>query len=144
MEIILTPFIKTNKSTTSELTITGNPFKCFVLEDVDRGLKQSETVESIKLRKIFAETAIPAGRYEVVINFSNRFQKFLPQLLNVPGFEGIRIHPGNKAEDTEGCLLVGLAQSDNWVSQSVLAFKKLMAIIEPAAKKEKIFITITR
>jgi hypothetical protein len=144
MEIILTPFIKTNKSTTSELTIAGNPFKCFVLEDVDRGLKQTESLESIKLRKKFAETAIPAGKYEVVINFSNRFQKFLPQLLNVPGFEGIRIHPGNAPADTEGCLLPGMEHGANTVIKSMIAFNKLMNIIMPAAKKEKIFITITR
>lgn len=144
MEITLTPFIKSNKSTTSELTIAGNPFKCFVLEDVDRGLKQADSLESIKMRKIFAETAIPAGKYEVVINFSNRFQKFLPQLLNVPGFEGIRIHPGNAPADTEGCLLPGMEQGTNTVVKSRVAFTKLMAIIEPAAKKEKIFITITR
>lgn len=144
MDIFVDKVVGTDQSTISKLTISNNPFTCFILEDTDRGLKQSDSLESIKLRKKFAQTAIPAGKYELVINYSNRFQKFLPQLLKVPGFEGIRIHPGNAPADTEGCLLPGMEQGTNSVIKSMIAFNKLMNIILPTAKKEKIFVTINR
>lgn len=57
--------------------------------------------------KVYGETAIPKGIYNVIVNMSNRFKRFLPLLLNVPMFEGIRIHAGNTKEDTHGCILLG-------------------------------------
>lgn len=72
---------------------------CYTLEDV------------VREEKIYGETAIPAGRYRVVVTFSNRFQRDLPLLVDVPNFTGIRIHPGNTAADTHGCLLVGVGVS---------------------------------
>ena len=57
--------------------------------------------------KVYGQTAIPAGRYDVIWNVSNRFRKLMPILLNVPGFEGIRIHTGNTVDHTEGCILLG-------------------------------------
>ena len=75
--------------------------ECIVLEDVDRMLEIADNM------KINGESCIPRGNYEVIINFSNRFKKEMPLLLNVPRFEGVRIHAGNYTGDTEGCLLLG-------------------------------------
>lgn len=85
------------KCTIGTLSIDGL-FVCYTLEDVVRppGIK------------IPGDTAIPEGEYEVIIDWSNRFQKFMPKLLDVPDFEGIRIHPGNTHKDTSGCILVGM------------------------------------
>jgi hypothetical protein len=129
MELNLKRIEKTEKSTIGELSVNGI-YECFILEDVEREVK------------IFGETAIPKGRYEVVISWSNRFKKFMPLLLNVPNFEGIRIHAGNTAKDTLGCLLTGKSKSKDMISNSRIAYEKLFSKLEIASKKEKIFITI--
>lgn len=134
MELILKPYVKTNKSTISKLYVDG-VYDCDILEDTIRTVKK------------YGETCIPAGRYEITITMSNRFKRLLPLLNNVPGYAGIRIHPGNKPEDTEGCLLPGVftATTQNWVSYSVKEFNELLVKINQALKKkEKVFITITR
>jgi hypothetical protein len=92
----------------------------FTLEDVER-----ET-------KIPGKTAIPKGSYNVSITPSNRFKRDLPLIENVPGFEGVRIHPGNTAEDTEGCILVGRHKGPNYVSESRAAFNDLYKEIKGA------------
>jgi len=140
MEILVNRRTKTKLSTISDVTIDG-VFFCFGLEDVDRGLKQSDDIDVIKTKKVFAQTAIPAGRYEIIINFSNRFQQYMPLLLNVPGFEGVRIHPGNKAANTEGCLLLGQTVGADFVGNSRLAYRSFLPKLRAVEKKEKIFIT---
>jgi hypothetical protein len=92
--------------------------------------------------KIKGKTAIPAGQYEVVINFSQRFQKPLPLLLNVPNFEGVRIHPGNIPANTEGCILVGDTKSVDCIGQSRIAFARLFEKMKTATETQKIFIEI--
>lgn len=109
-------------------------FECFTLEDKvrDKGVK------------IFGETAIPAGIYKVTIDFSEHFGKDLPHILDVPMFEGIRIHSGNTDLDTEGCLLVGTGWGggDN-ISNSRVAFSHLYdQLLSAIDKKEEITITI--
>lgn len=140
MEIIVNRRKKTKLSTISDVLIDG-VFFCFGLEDTDRGLTQDMPLDEIKQKKVFSQTAIPAGRYEVIINFSNRFQQYMPLLLNVPGFEGVRIHPGNVPTNTEGCLLLGQTEGEDFIGNSRMAFRTFMPKLRAVEKLEKIFIT---
>lgn len=81
-------------------------------------------------KKIAGQTAIPAGAYPVRITYSPRFKKMLPMLDNVPNFTGVRIHTGNTAEDTEGCILVGYNRVKGRVCDSRAAFRRLFALLE--------------
>lgn len=93
--------------------------------------------------KVPGATAIPFGRYEVTVTYSERFKRALPLLLNVPNFEGIRIHPGNDSADTHGCLLVGDTRvSEERIGESKKAFFRLLPLILRAILSEKIFVTI--
>lgn len=95
--------------------------------------------------KVKNETAIDYGTYEVVLSFSNHFQKYLPLLLNVKCFEGIRIHGGNTATDSEGCILIGAEgdmKSKIWNCASKM--NNLVTLLKSVEKKEKSFILITK
>ena len=131
MNLLLTREPSSNDCTLGQL-IVDDTFECFTLEDMMR---------PVKIKGI---TAIPAGHYEVVVTFSERFKRPLPLLLNVPNFDGIRIHPGNTARDTEGCILVGQSKGAASVQQSRAAFDALFAKITEAAAREKIFIQIVQ
>jgi N-acetylmuramoyl-L-alanine amidase len=133
LELTLNRKIYTETTTIGELLVNGK-FHCYTLEDKDRPNEP----------KVFGKTAIPEGKYEVAVTYSNRFKARMPLLLNVPNFEGIRIHTGNTAEHTHGCLLVGLSKTDNKVLQSTDAYKSLFPIIDAAAKVGKCFITIKK
>lgn len=99
--------------------------------------------DAIREKKIYAETAIPFGKYEVTISYSPRFKKNLPLLLNVPNFEGVRIHSGNTKDDTEGCILVGFNKAKGKVLDSRVTFTRLMNKLKPIFEmKEKIEIEI--
>lgn len=142
MNILLERDVRTEKSTTGKLYIDG-VFECFVLEDKDRKLNNTMSADDIRRRKIPGNTAIPAGKYKVSITYSQRFKKMLPLLNNVPGFEGIRIHPGNTDADTEGCLLPGVVRLVDFVGSSRVAFERLNNKIEQAiARKENVIISI--
>lgn len=82
-------------------------FFCNTLEDTDRGLAQYMNVGEIMNAKISGQTAIPVGDYKLTRTYSPRFKRIVPQIMNVKGFSGVRIHAGNTAKDTEGCPLVG-------------------------------------
>ena len=141
MELELTRSVKTNKSTIGELTVNG-VFECFILEDKERGLRKDMPISELIVMKIKARTAIPTGRYEIVVSFSDKFQKMLPLLLDVPAFAGIRIHPGNTDANTEGCLLPGKTKSPDMIGSSRVAFTALFDKIKAAMQREKIFITV--
>ncbi len=141
MELLLERIERTTESTIGRLTADGE-FVCFILEDTDRGLTQAMTTAAIAAKKIKGKTAIPAGRYQVIRTLSARFNKVLPLLVNVPGYEGIRIHPGNTSTDTEGCLLPGTGKGFNKVTQSRKAFEALDAKIKAALDHKQVYITI--
>lgn len=140
MEIKVLRKIYTGTSTIGELSIDGK-FFCYTLEDVCRDVNRNGIKDAEEIKE-HGKTAIWAGRYEVILNVSNRFKVLMPLLLNVPHFAGIRIHNGNTAEHTEGCILVGDSKSANFIGNSKVTFARLMVLLKNAAKKESIFITI--
>ncbi len=133
----------TDESTIGELYI-NDKLAMYTLEDFDRGLKDDMPIEGIQAIKVHSLTAIPTGRYQLVMSFSNRFQKYLPEILGVKGFAGIRMHTGNKAADSEGCILVGKTKTKNFISGSKIAFEGLLKEIQRVEKKEKIYITVEK
>lgn len=98
-------FFKDNY-TIGKLSVDDENF-CDTLEDPVRDLNKDGDLLDDGEQKVYGETAIPYGRYRVVVDYSWKFKRELPRLLSVPHFEGIRIHSGNKAGDTSGCILVG-------------------------------------
>jgi hypothetical protein len=112
-------FIYSEKSTIGELTFPGHDFKCHTLEDKVRP-------DGVKVPH---ETAIPEGRYRLTIDYSNRFKRYMFHLLDVPNFEGIRIHCGNTDADTDGCVLVGISEQNDWIGESHVAFVGLWNLL---------------
>ena len=134
MEIKLVREVFTETSTIGSLYING-VFECYTLEDKDRKLESGG-------QKVYAKTAIPRGKYNVINSFSNRFQKYLPEIQNVPQFAGIRIHPGNTADHSEGCILLGSTKAKDFIGNSRTAFAAFFKKIQAVEKKEKITIEI--
>ena len=129
-------------------------YYCNTLEDRDRGLKQSDPLLYIHKRKIAGETAIPKGTYEVAMNvtspkyagvawYYNFCRGKMPRLKDVPGFDGILIHPGTSALDTKGCILVGKNTKVGKLTDSRVCFQEVYKLMKSAADKgEKITIEI--
>lgn len=128
MELLLIRNTCTNNSTIGDLLIDGEYF-CHTIEDVVR-----ESGE-----KVSGQTAIPSGKYEVVLSMSRRFKKLLPELLNVPNFAGVRMHGGNTSEDTEGCIIVAKNIINNDLVQGNCT-QQLIDLLQ--SKKERHFINI--
>lgn len=143
MEVLIDRAWKKDGYTISRLYVDGELFGCNTLEDADRGLRQDMQLEEIKKKKVYGQTAIPRGSYECVYTYSNRFKKMLPLLKGVPGFDGIRIHSGNSAKDTEGCILVGLNLKKGMVLNSREWTNKLVSKMKEAwNRKERVIIVI--
>jgi hypothetical protein len=144
MELYLKRDTFTDISTTGKLLIDGQ-FECFILEDKDRGLTDSMPLAEIVATKVYGKTAIPYGRYEIDWTMSARFKVFMPILLNVKGYSGIRIHKGNSEIDSLGCLLCGRKRANNVITESTAATNLLYTKIQTAkSRREKIFITIAK
>lgn len=124
-------------ATLGVLFVDGH-FECFSLEDEIREIP-GQPVEAWKITRA---TAIPAGRYRLAITPSQRFLRDLPLLVDVPGFTGVRMHPGNTVEDTAGCLLVGKDRQRGRVLQSRVAFETLFAKLSAVIDSEPITIGI--
>lgn len=118
LKLLRTEFYKHN--TIGRLYVDG-VFECYTLEDTVRTGP-----------KVYGETAIPEGEYRITLELSPRFQKILPRLHAVPSFEGVLIHTGNKAEQTEGCILVGRSEKDTYIEESKLAFDALLSKLQKA------------
>ena len=126
--------------TIGKLYVDGKYFSD-VLEDVDRGLDSSMTESEILKKKVKGQTAIPTGHYVINITYSPKYRRMMPLLLDVKGFSGIRIHSGNTAKDTEGCLIVGKNKQVGKVLESRDTYKRLFEMMEG---QEEITIDITR
>lgn len=146
MELILTREHFNDVCTIGSLKIVGDDIQLYTLEDVDRKLSQTDDLGAISKIKVFGKTAIPYGRYEVIMTYSNRFKQTMPLLLGVNGFEGVRIHSGNTDADTLGCILCGYSKDvlNNRILNSRAAIAELYMVISEAVKKEKVFITISK
>lgn len=131
MQITTKIIAKKETYTIGRLYVDGAYF-CDTLEDCIRSGK-----------KVFGETAIPRGKYEIQWTYSQRFKRFMPLLCNVPNFTGIRIHAGNASKDTNGCILTGKNTIIGKVLLSRLYTERLYMLIKKAIdKKERVYITL--
>ena len=143
MELLLKRIYKGDKYTIGKLYIDGEWF-CDTIEDKVRNLPK-ECPYTSKGRnctckgKVYGETAIPAGTYKVILSYSNRFKRVLPEILNVPHFLGIRIHRGNTEQDSAGCVILGENKVKGKVINSTPYEIKLVKLLE---NQENITITI--
>lgn len=148
MEILLKRIAKKNLYTIGKLYIDGVYF-ADTLEDKDRNLTQSMSLEEIKKIKVPNETAIPAGTYDITLNvispkFKDRawakpYGGRVPRILNVPGFDGVLLHPGTDQNSTSGCIILGKNKIVGKVVESQVTFKAFMAKV---AGQKSITITI--
>ena len=130
--LTLTRIAKRADYTIGRLTDENGVKICDTLEPTWRDYKGGEL-------KVPRKSAVPEGTYQVVVTKSKKFGKYLPLLVGVPGFEGVRIHSGNTVNDTEGCILVGQNLIKGKVLLSRLTLEKLMRLIE---NEKRIFLTI--
>lgn len=148
MKLLLKRIAKMQKYTIGKLYIDGEYF-ADTLEDTDRNLTSTMSKDEIAKVKVYGKTAIPTGTYVVDMNtvspkFGKRswaqpYKGKVPRLQNVPGYEGVLIHPGNTADDTSGCILVGRNKVKGQVVESQKTFHSLMNILK---KDNNITITI--
>ena len=149
MELLLERIARRDTYTIGHLSIDGKRF-CDTCEDTDRGLRQDLPLSVNQAKKRRGITAIPVGRYRVTLDVkSPKYSKkkqydfckgFVPRLINVPAFDGILIHIGNTAADSEGCILVGRNTKVGMVLESTKTFKALYEVLRKAT--DPIYITV--
>ena len=103
---------------------------CETCEDEDRHLE--DVLNSIKEAKVYGRTAIPRGTYRLTTSYSPRFGKVLPEVHDVPGFSGIRLHGGNRPEDSLGCVLVGKVRTATGIAQCADVVQRIIDAIDAA------------
>lgn len=142
MEIVIKRVAKKTTYTIGKLYIDGKYF-CDTLEDKDRGLNDNMSVDKILSIKVKHETAIPTGTYNIDITYSPKFKKQLPLILNVKGFEGIRVHSGNSDKDSSGCIILGQNKVVGKVINSRVTCDRFNTTLTGAKnRKEKITLKI--
>lgn len=152
MEIIDRRRYRGTEYTIGDLIVNGKKF-CDTLEDPDRGLTSDMTNAEIIKTKVYGKTAIPKGKYKIEMGvvspkfrsraWAVRWGGKLPRLLNVPGFDGVLIHPLNTAEETLGCIGVGENKVKGKIINSVETFNRLMPLlIEAYYRGESITLTV--
>lgn len=152
MEIIDRRRYRGTEYTIGDLIVNGKKF-CDTLEDPDRGLTSDMTNAEIIKTKVYGKTAIPKGKYKIEMGvvspkfrsraWAVRWGGKLPRLLNVPGFSGVLMHVGNRAEDTDGCLLCGENKVKGQLINSTATFDRLMTMmVEAWYRGEEITLTV--
>ena len=133
-----------NESYTIGKLYIDNEYYCDTLEDTVRDINKDGKCDNKEV-KGYGQTAIPYGRYLVDVTYSNHFKKQLPLLVDVPSFEGIRIHAGNTISDTLGCILVGLNKiKGQLVNSRIYANMLTERLTQVKNNNERIYILITR
>ena len=141
MNLTLKRLNLTPNYTEGELYVNGVYF-CKTLEDTNRDLNKNGQFDNNE-KKVYGETCIPYGKYKVILSYSPKFKRELPEILEVPNFQGIRIHRGNKISDTLGCVLCGEKVKNGYLSNSTPYEIKLVELFKQAkSKNEESFIEI--
>jgi hypothetical protein len=142
MDILVERLWKKDTYTIGKVYVNGKYF-CNSIEDKDRGLTSDMPLDEIKKKKVYGKTAIPSGLYTILYTYSPKYKRLMPLVDNVKGFSGIRIHSGNSAEDSLGCILLGKNTKVGMVTESRVTCNSFYKLIEEAIKKgEKITLEI--
>jgi hypothetical protein len=133
----------TANHTIGELYV-NNKFFCYTMEDRDRDLHETDNKSKIKSVKIAKQTAIPYGEYRLILSYSKKLGRFLPLVLDVPGFIGIRLHKGSTEEWSSGCILLGMQKDKGKLKQIVEAETKLVNLLKTTNETEASYIKIIK
>lgn len=126
-----------------KLYIDGEYFS-LTCEDADRGLTKETPLSTIKRTKVAHKTCVPYGRYRIILSYSNKLKRYLPLLLDVPGWRGIRIHKGSGPEWSSGCPLVGFRREGDRLRQYTKAEEELIKRLDAVNHTDSIYITIEK
>ena len=141
MNLTLKRLNLTPNDTEGELYV-NNVYFCKTLEDANRDLNKNGQFDNSE-KKVYGETCIPYGKYKIILSYSPKFKRELPEILEVPDFQGIRIHRGNKISDTLGCVLCGEKVKNGYLSNSTPYEIKLVELFKQAkSRNEESFIEI--
>ena len=141
MNLTLKRLNLTPNYTEGELYVNGVYF-CKTLEDTNRDLNKNGQFDNNE-KKVYGETCIPYGKYKIILSYSPKFKRELPEILEVPNFQGIRMHRGNKISDTLGCVLCGEKVKNGYLSNSTPYEIKLVELFKQAkSRNEESFIEI--
>ena len=142
MQIVLKRISKKPDYTIGKVYI-NNEYFCDSIEDKDRGLTDNMSELQVQAIKVMHKTAIPTGTYKVTYTYSNKYKKMMPLVNDVKGFTGIRIHSGNTADDSSGCIILGQNKVVGKVINSKITIDKFITILKKALdKKEKVELMI--